>query len=90
MRHVAPIGTGQKRWPVIIAWRQSSSLIKTSACTLTDSTRDGDSGHLILVIERYPSLERLLAMWNSPEFQAAKQLTVGLVDVNFVVAIEGR
>ena len=43
-----------------------------------------------LVIERYPSMEGLLALWNSPEFQAAKTLTVGLVDVNFVVAIEGR
>jgi len=44
----------------------------------------------ILVIERYPSMEGLLAMWNSPEFQAAKTLTAGLVDVNFTVAIEGR
>jgi|GraSoiStandDraft_4_1057263.scaffolds.fasta_scaffold695432_2 uncharacterized protein (DUF1330 family) len=44
----------------------------------------------ILVIERYPSMEGLLAMWNSPDFQAAKKLTVGLVDVNFTVAIEGR
>jgi len=44
----------------------------------------------LLVIERYPSMEGLLAMWNSPEFQAAKKLTAGLVDVNFTVAIEGR
>ena len=44
----------------------------------------------ILVIERYPSMEGLLAMWNSPDFQAAKKLTAGLVDVNFTVAIEGR
>jgi uncharacterized protein (DUF1330 family) len=43
-----------------------------------------------LVIERYPSMEALLALWNSPEFQAVKELTVGLVDVHFVVAIEGR
>ncbi len=44
----------------------------------------------ILVIERYPSMDGLLAMWNSPDFQAAKKLTAGLVDVNFTVAIEGR
>ena len=44
----------------------------------------------ILVIERYPSVKGLLAMWNSPDFQAAKKLTAGLVDVNFTVAIEGR
>jgi uncharacterized protein (DUF1330 family) len=44
----------------------------------------------VLVIERYPSMEGLLAFWNSPEFRAAKELTKGLVDVNFVVAIEGR
>ena len=53
---------------------------------------EGDWNHegSVLVIERYPSMEGLLALWNSPEFQAAKELTVGLVDVNFVVAIEGR
>jgi uncharacterized protein (DUF1330 family) len=44
----------------------------------------------ILVIERYPSMEGLLAFWNSPEFQEAKRLAAGLVHVNFVVAIEGR
>ena len=44
----------------------------------------------ILVIERYPSMEGLLAMWTSLDFQAAKKLTAGLVDVNFTVAIEGR
>jgi uncharacterized protein (DUF1330 family) len=44
----------------------------------------------VLVIERYPSMDGLLAMWNSPDFQAAKKLTAGLVDVNFTVAIEGR
>jgi len=44
----------------------------------------------VLVIERYPSMEGLLAFWNSSEFQATKKLTVGFVDVNFVVAIEGR
>lgn len=48
------------------------------------------SGGGALVIERYPSMEGLLALWNSPERQAAKKLTAGLVDVNFVVAIEGR
>jgi hypothetical protein len=35
-------------------------------------------------------MEGPLALWNSPEFPAAKKLTVGLVDVNVVVAIEGR
>jgi len=53
---------------------------------------EGEWSHAgsLLVIERYPSMEGLLAMWNSPEFQAAKTLTAGLVDVNFTVAIEGR
>jgi uncharacterized protein (DUF1330 family) len=44
----------------------------------------------VLVIERYPSMEGLMAMWNSPDFQTAKKLTAGLVYVNFTVAIEGR
>ena len=43
-----------------------------------------------LVIERYPSMEALGPLWSSPEFHVAKTLTVGLVDVDFVVAIEGR
>jgi len=46
-------------------------------------------GSSTVVIERYPSMEALLAFWSSPEYQAAKALTVGLVDVDFV-AIEGR
>jgi uncharacterized protein (DUF1330 family) len=44
----------------------------------------------VIVLERYPSMDVLLTHWNSPEFQAAKKLTADLVDVNFVVAIDGR
>lgn len=43
-----------------------------------------------IVIERYPSMEALLTLWNSPEFQAARKLSEGLVDVDFVIAMEGR
>ena len=43
-----------------------------------------------LVIERYPSMADVQALWNSPEFQAARKLSTGFVEVNFVVAIEGR
>ncbi len=43
-----------------------------------------------VVIERYPSMEALLTLWNSPEFQAARRLSEGLVDVDFVIAMEGR
>ena len=43
----------------------------------------------MLVVERDPSMEGLLAFWNSPEFQTAKRLIDGFGDVNFVVAIEG-
>jgi uncharacterized protein (DUF1330 family) len=43
-----------------------------------------------VVIERYPSMDALLALWNSPEFQAARRLSDGLVDVDFVIAMEGR
>jgi uncharacterized protein (DUF1330 family) len=44
----------------------------------------------IVVIERYPSMEALMALWNSPAYHAARTLTDGLVDVNFVVALEGK
>ena len=43
-----------------------------------------------LTLQRYRSLEDLLAFWNSPEYQEAKKLREGLVDLNFIVAIEGR
>ena len=47
-------------------------------------------GGNVLVIERYPSMEHLTALWNSEAFQAARKLTDGFVDVQFVVALEGR
>ena len=43
-----------------------------------------------IVIERYPSMDALLALWNSPDFQAARKLCDGLVDVDFVIAVEGK
>jgi uncharacterized protein (DUF1330 family) len=43
-----------------------------------------------LTIERYRSMEELLAFWNSPGYQEAKTLRQGLVEMNFIVAIEGR
>ena len=43
-----------------------------------------------LTIERYRSMEDLLAFWNSPGYQEAKKLRAGLVEMNFIVAIEGR
>ena len=43
-----------------------------------------------LTIERYRSMEDLLAFWNSPAYQEAKKLRAGNVEMNFIVAIEGR
>jgi uncharacterized protein (DUF1330 family) len=43
-----------------------------------------------LTIERYRSMEDLLAFWNSPGYQEAKKLRAGQVEMNFIVAIEGR
>ena len=43
-----------------------------------------------LTIERYRSMEELLAFWNSPGYQEAKKLRAGNVEMNFIVAIEGR
>ena len=43
-----------------------------------------------LTIERYRSMEDLLAFWNSPGYQEAKKLRAGHVEMNFIVAIEGR
>jgi uncharacterized protein (DUF1330 family) len=35
-------------------------------------------------------MEDLLAFWNSPGYQEAKKLRAGHVEMNFIVAIEGR
>jgi uncharacterized protein (DUF1330 family) len=43
-----------------------------------------------LTIERYRSMEDLLAFWNSAAYQEAKKLRAGNVEMNFIVAIEGR
>ena len=43
-----------------------------------------------LTIERYRSMEDLLAFWNSPGYTDAKKLRAGHVEMNFIVAIEGR
>ncbi len=43
-----------------------------------------------LTVERYRSMEDLLAFWNSPGYTEAKKLRAGNVDMNFIVAIEGR
>jgi len=43
-----------------------------------------------LTIERYRSMEELLAFWNSSGYQEAKKLRDGHVEMNFIVAIEGR
>jgi uncharacterized protein (DUF1330 family) len=43
-----------------------------------------------LTVERYRSMKDLLDFWNSPGYQQAKKLREGLLDVHFIVAIEGR
>ncbi len=43
-----------------------------------------------LTVERYRSMDDLLAFWNSPGYQEARKLRAGLSDVNFIVAVEGR
>ena len=43
-----------------------------------------------LTIERCRSMDDLLAFWNSSGYQEAKKLREGLVEMNFIVAIEGR
>lgn len=43
-----------------------------------------------LTIERYRSMDDLLAFWNSTGYHEAKRLRAGHVEMNFIVAIEGR
>jgi uncharacterized protein (DUF1330 family) len=43
-----------------------------------------------LTIERYRSMDELLAFWNSPAYQEAKKLREGNVEMHFIVALDGR
>ncbi len=46
-------------------------------------------GHIV-VVEKYSSMDELLHFWYSPEYQEAKKLREGVVDVDFVVAVEAQ
>ena len=38
---------------------------------------------------RFPSMESLLAFWNSSEYQAIKHLRTDVIPPNFTIAVEG-
>jgi uncharacterized protein (DUF1330 family) len=44
--------------------------------------------HGVLQLYICSSMEALLKFWNSPEYQEAKKLREGIVETNFMVAIE--
>lgn len=51
---------------------------------------EGDWDHLpSLTIEKFNSMAEFKAFWNSPEYLEAKKLREGLLEVEFIVAIEG-
>ena len=41
------------------------------------------------MIEQYTSLQSILDFWYSPGYQEAKKLREGLVDIDFLIAVEG-
>ena len=41
-----------------------------------------------VAIEKFNSMDALLDFWNSPVYQKAKKLREGLMDVNFIIAID--
>ena len=42
-----------------------------------------------LTIFRFPSMEALTTLWNSPEYKAIKHLRTDVIGSNFTIAIEG-
>ena len=42
-----------------------------------------------VLLERFTSLQALLDFWYSNEYQEAKKLREGLVDIEFLIAVEG-
>lgn len=47
-------------------------------------------GATTLTVEKYRSMDDLMAFWNSEGYQNAKKLRAGLSEVHFIVAVEGR
>lgn len=43
----------------------------------------------IILVERFTSVQALLDFWYSPEYQEAKKLREGLLDIDFIIAVEG-
>ncbi len=41
-----------------------------------------------MIVEKFSSMDALLSFWNSPEYQAAKRLREGLIEANFIIAVE--
>ncbi len=51
---------------------------------------EGNWDHLpSLTIERFNSMAEFKAFWHSPEYLEAKKLRKGLLQVDFIVAVEG-
>jgi len=46
--------------------------------------------HPSLTIERFNSMEDLKAFWHSDAYQEVKKLREGLLDVAFIIALEGQ
>ena len=40
-------------------------------------------------VETFPSMDKLMNFWYSDEYQSAKKLREGIVDIDFIVALEG-
>lgn len=41
-----------------------------------------------LTLFRFPNMEALMALWNSPEYQAIKHLRTDVIPPNFTIAVE--
>ena len=44
----------------------------------------------LLIVEQFDSMDAIMSFWHSDEYQAAKQLRAGKVELDFVVAISGQ
>ena len=42
-----------------------------------------------VTLQRFDSMDALLHLWNSPEYQEAKKLREGFIEPNFIIAFEG-
>ena len=71
---------------VPLAQAAGLEILASGAAELLEGSWDH---HPTITVERFDSMNALKSFWHSPEYQEAKKLREGHLDVQFIVAVDG-